>query len=167
MGQVFYLERAGAKMINRANFVSKPKGLVSLLMPAFAVGLITLTGCVDRPPKRDEIPHIKEQLGKLEKFYRGEYDRSLDSLLTGRFYAEMGKQGQWGALNVDGVAWPFHGFANRSFFYTKKIAEVDLKMRYRSPDSTTDSLLPVKIRLNHEKGQWLVEKITPQEPIGF
>ncbi len=150
-----------------AKLVSERTGVVSLLLALSIVAVVAFSGCVDRPPKRDEIPHIKTQLVKLEKFYRGEYEHSLDSLLTGRFYAEMGKQGQWGALNVEGVAWPFHGFANRSFFYTKKMAEVDLKMRYRSPDSTTDSLLPVKIRLNYEDGQWLVEKITPQEPLGF
>jgi len=128
---------------------------------------LTLSGCVDRPPERDEIPHIKSQLVELEKFYRGEMSRPVDSLLTQRFYAEMGKRGQWEALTVDGKSWPFSGFANRSFFYTKKLAEVELSFRYHKPDSDIDSLLPAKIRLKKEHGQWLVESVKPVEPLVY
>ena len=138
----------------------------------FAVRLLlifglALSGCVDRPPERDEIPHIKSQLVELEKFYRGESARPVDSLLTQRFYAEMGKRGQWEALTVDGKSWPFSGFANRSFFYTKKLAEVELSFRYHKPDSDVDSLLPAKIRLKKERGQWLVESVKPVEPLVY
>ncbi len=157
-----------AKLRHISNSVSPaaPRTLLIMLASIFLVGFsLSLVGCVEEPPSRDEIPLIKAQLVDLEKFYLGEYRTTPDSLLTQRFYAEMGKRGKWEALVVDGELWPFDGFANRSFFYTKKVAEVELSFRYKNPTTKADSLVPAKIRLNYERGKWLVENITPVEPL--
>ncbi len=153
-------------MINLVNSYSM-SGLKSLVVLTVAVFGVVLVGCVEEPPSRDEIPHIKVRLSELEQFYRSAYANSPDSLLTQRFSAEMGKRGQWEALVVDGQPWPFDGFANLSFYYTQEIAEVELSFRYKSLTTETDSLIPVKIRLNYMGEKWYVEKITPIEPLVY
>lgn len=136
----------------------------------FALCLISavfLVSCTERAPSRDEIPAIKAKITELVTFYQGQRAQGLDSLLTLTFQAEMGEKGRWQALMIDGQIWPLAGTNRREFFFTNKQGEAELSFVYRSPDTQSDSLVPVRIILSKKKDLWLVEDVQFVEPIGL
>ncbi len=123
--------------------------------------------CSNSEPPRDEIPHIKDQLAKLESLYGGAYHGSLDSLLTTEFAATGGDQGVWQAKTIENSAWTFSGSKGRSFFYNKESGEADLQFVYHSPDQLRDTAFAVKITFKKNKDRWLVSGVKPVEPLTY
>ena len=110
-----------------------------------------IVGCGKDEPDRDEIPVIKDQIVKLEKFYRGEPSGSPDSLMTHDFYADMGHRGEWQAIAVGEETWPFIGFTRRSFEYNMNKALIDLHFVYRAPDGVSDTTREARIEMVKDK----------------
>lgn len=135
--------------------------------PLCLMAAAIVISCTEKNPARNQIPMIKTQISELVRFYQGERNDGIDSLLTPTFHAEMGEKGRWQALMVKGEIWPLAGATRREFFYTNKQGEAELSLVYRSPDSQSDSLVPVKITLTKKKDIWLVEDVQPVEPIGL
>lgn len=139
-----------------------------VLRSAMSVALVfALASCAEQPPDRDQIPVIKNQISALEGFYLGTWEGDPDSLMTQEFFADMGERGRWQALAVGDEIWPFIGFRNRSFSYSKSDGVAELNFLYRSPDSLSDSLTPVKVYLKHANEIWKVSDVRAVEPITY
>ena len=132
------------------------------------IALIVLTSaCVSEPPSRDEIPNIKTRISELESYYAGNWEGALDSLMGRNFAATSGDFGAWSAITVNDEVWGFQKFSDRSFFYTQKNAEVDLTIIYMSPDSVSDTALPVKIVLKKDSERWVVTGMKKVAPLVY
>jgi len=136
--------------------------------PLILVALIVLTSaCESAPPARDEIPNIKTRISELESYYAGKWEGTLDSLMGRNFAATSGDFGAWSAITVNDEVWSFQKFSDRSFFYTQKNAEVDITLIYMSPDSVSDTALPVKINLRKDRERWVVTGMKKVKPLVY
>lgn len=143
---------------------------IQVALLALSVSLVYVS-CEEHPPSRDQIPVIKDQISALEGFYLGTWSGEPDSLMTQEFYADMGERGRWQALIVEDEIWPFIGFRNRSFSYSKTDGTAELRFLYRSPDSAmgsmVDSLVPVQIILKHANEIWKIDDVQAIKPIVY
>jgi hypothetical protein len=123
---------------------------------AFAAGLI---GCVEKAPKRDQIPALKEALYRLQVAVKDKNRAAMDSLLSVRILSE--KQSSDSLLrfvyNYNDRYFPFERFGNYSITYTQDRARIDCFVM----DSSNGEERPIVLTFANEHHLWLLKRFEP------
>lgn len=126
-----------------------------LIFGIFAVILMPLFYCGEENPSRDEIPVIRELLGKFEAGVRDRNVAVLDSLIAVEAL-ELGYTSEKILSDIYSVSDSntFYKFGSREFFYTKNKGAVHCTVL---PDST-DPGEPAEITVVKKGEDWLIKR---------
>ncbi len=117
--------------------------------------MLLLFSCSRKNPPRDEIPVIKDLLGRFERAVKEKNAAGIDSLMSaGSLELGYSSRRILSEIYPDSVKSTFYTFGKRSFAYTKDIASVDC---FIMADST-DSGRPVEITLVKSHDMWLIKR---------
>jgi len=130
-------------------------GLISL-------GFILIFSCAEKNPPRDEIPLIKNLLGRFETAVREKNAALIDSLTIAEAY-DLGYNSTKILSDIyqDPDTGQFLKFGNREFFYVGSKGVVNCLI----VSDTGDSGRPVEITVVKAYGQWLLKRfdLKPKE----
>jgi len=123
-----------------------------------AIGIIVLSlglvvGCGEDVPSRDEIPAIKDMLGKLERAVKSKSPAVIDSLIVAEAY-DMGYHSTRIMEDVYRDDTTFFAFGRKNFFYTEKKAVVECMIMADS----TDQGRPVEMTLVKKHKKWYLKR---------
>lgn len=130
-----------------------------LRLLAFIPAVLITLSCAEKNPPREEIPAIKDFLGKFQQAVKEQNPAVMDSLIA--FEAlDLGYSS--GSILSNVYGWPdegsFYAFGRRSFFYTKDRAVVNCFIMADSADTGR----PVKMTLVKKGDQWLLKRFELQ-----
>lgn len=132
---------------------------MSRLKPILLFGIILFSGliisCADKNPSREEIPRIRNLLGRFEAAVRDKDAVTMDSLIAAEAY-QLGYTSQKILTDIYSVSEnnSFYKFAQREFFYTAKKGTVHCVIL---PDSAASGA-PAEITVIKLGDIWLVKR---------
>ncbi len=120
-----------------------------------AIILIPLFYCGEESPSRDEIPLIRELLGKFEAAVRDRNVAAMDSLIAVDA-VELGYSSEKILSDIYSVSDSntFYKFGSREFFYTRKKGSVHCMIL----SDSTDSGHPAEITVIKKGEDWFVKR---------
>jgi len=131
--------------------------IILILLP-----LILVVSCTEKNPPREEIPVIKDLLGRFETAVRDKNAALIDSLMIAEAY-DLG----YNSTQILSVVYPdpdtsrFLKFGNREFFYTEEVGKVSCIIIA----DTADPGRPVEITLVKAYNQWYIKRFELKDTI--
>jgi hypothetical protein len=121
-----------------------------------AAVLAVVVGCTEKPPRRDQIPVLKEALFRLQVAVKDKNRAALDSLLSVSILSN--KQDSDSLLrfvyNYNDGYFAFERFGNYSVTYTQDRARIDCFVM----DSTNTEIRPVVFTFTYDHKLWLLKR---------
>jgi hypothetical protein len=139
-------------MIERRIIIS-----LCLLLP-----LLAILACTEKAPPREEIPFIKDLLGRFENAVRDRNAALIDSMII----AEAYQQG-YNSTRILSDIYPdpdtsrFLKFNDWEFFYTEDIGKVSLFIQ----SDTVERGRPAEITLVKVGNQWLIKSFDLKDKV--